>query len=140
MDKLIKMLKRHEGAETHVYLCSENRHTIGVGRNVDPRGGLGISEDEIDYLLSNDVLRCIKELTRALPWFNRLDDVRRDALIDLCFNLGLTRLLRFKKALAAMEASEWLTAKIELLDSRWAKQVGNRSAEIAEMIRTGEYQ
>jgi len=54
--------------------------------------------------------------------------------------LGLTRLMGFKKALAAVEASEWEIAKIELLDSRWAKQVGNRSEEIAEMIRTGEYQ
>jgi len=52
----------------------------------------------------------------------------------------LTRLLGFKKALAAMEASEWEIAKTELLDSRWANQVGNRSAIIAEMIRSGEYQ
>lgn len=139
MEQLRKMLRRHEGVKTHFYKDHLGLETIGVGRCIAP-GSLGLSDDEVDYLLDNDVVRCIKELTRALPWFNRLDDVRRDALIDLCFNLGLTRLLGFKKALAAMEASEWLTAKIELLDSRWAKQVGNRSAEIAEMIRTGEYQ
>ena len=139
MEHLRNMIKRHEGVATHCYKDHLGLETIGVGRCIAP-GSLGLSDDEIDYLLDNDIVRCIKELTRALPWFHRLDDVRREALIDLCFNLGLTRLLGFKKALAAVEASEWEIAKIELLDSRWANQVGNRSEIIAEMIRTGEYQ
>jgi lysozyme len=91
-------------------------------------------------LLDNDIQRCILELSNALPFFNSLDEVRKEALIDLCFNLGLTRLLGFKKALAAIEAGLWETAKGELLDSRWAVPVGDRSEEIAEMIRSGQYQ
>ena len=125
MERLREMIKRHEGVETHCYKDHSGLETIGVGRCI-ATGSLGLSDDEIDYLLDNDIVRCIK--------------VRREALIDLCFNLGLTRLLGFKKALAAIEASEWEIAKIELLDSRWADQVGNRSEIIAEMIRTGEHQ
>jgi lysozyme len=139
MQRLRDMIKRHEGVESHVYKDHLGLETIGVGRCIAPNS-LGLSDDEIDYLLDNDIVRCIKELTRALPWFSSLDDVRTEALIDLCFNLGLTRLLGFKKALAAMAISDWETAKVELLDSRWATQVGNRAQEIAEMIRTGVYQ
>jgi len=139
MNRLRDMIKRHEGVETHCYKDHLGLETIGVGRCI-AEGSLGLSDDEIDYLLDNDIVRCIKELTRSLPWFSSLDEVRKEALIDLCFNLGLTRLLGFKKALAAVEVSDWDTAKVELLDSRWATQVGNRAQEIAEMIRSGVYQ
>ena len=102
MKKLIAMLKRHEGVETHAYECSEGKITVGVGRNIDQRGGMGLSEDEVEYLLENDIERVIKELAKEYPWFNKLDDVRRDAMIDISFNLGATRLRGFKRALSAM--------------------------------------
>jgi len=139
MDKLIAMLKRHEGAETHVYMCSEDRYTIGVGRNVDPRGGLGLSEDEIDYLLSNDVLRCIKELSKEYRWFGDLDEVRQEAVIDAFFCLGATRFRTFKKMIEALEKADYKEAAIQLLDSRFAKQTGNRAKELASMIESGSY-
>ena len=60
-DKLIEMLRTHEGVETYAYKCSENKITIGVGRNVDKSGGLGLSDDEVDYLLQNDIDRVISE-------------------------------------------------------------------------------
>ena len=112
--------------------------TVGVGRNIDENGGLGLSDDEIDYLLENDIKRCKQELI-ALPWFVDLDSVRQDAIINLCFNLGMTRLLGFKNALAAMEAGDHPKAADEFYDSRWAKQVGSRADEVCEMIRTGRY-
>ena len=139
MDKLIAMLKRHEGAETHVYMCTEDRCTIGVGRNVDPRGGLGLSEDEIDYLLSNDVLRCIKELSKEYRWFGDLDEVRQEAVIDTFFCLGATRFRGFKNMIAAMEIADYKEAAAQLLDSRFAKQTKGRAVELAEMIETGSY-
>lgn len=139
MDKLIAMLKRHEGAETHVYMCTEDRYTIGVGRNVDPRGGLGLSEDEIDYLLSNDVLRCIKELSKEYRWFSDLDDVRKEAVIDTFFCLGATRFRTFSKMIKAFEDADHKEASIQLLESRFAKQTGRRAIELAEMIETGSY-
>ncbi len=139
MEKLIKMLKRHEGTETHAYECSEGKITVGVGRNIDQQGGMGLSDDEIDYLLQNDIERVIKELSSEYPWFNSLDDVRKDAIVDISFNLGQTRLRLFKRALAAMEAGDYTEASTEFLDSRWAKQVGGRALELTDMISSGEY-
>ena len=144
MSRLTEMLRRHEGVESHAYMCSQNFWTIGVGRNVAPGDngaarGLGLADDEIDYLLSNDIKRVEKELSDEYEWFSGLDDVRRDCMVDISFNLGQTRLRGFKKALSAMAESDWEEASEQFLDSRWADQVGNRSTELAEMIRTGEY-
>jgi|TARA_R110001583_G_scaffold134216_1_gene285870 lysozyme len=138
-DKLIEMLKVHEGVETHAYKCSESKITIGVGRNVDKGGGLGLSDDEVDYLLQNDIDRVVSELDSEYDWFAGLDSVRQDALIDISFNLGQTRLRAFKNALAAMAKGDWRAAADEFMDSRWSKQVGNRAKELTEMIRTGSY-
>jgi len=138
MSKLIEQLKRHEGVRTHAYKCSANYITVGVGRNIDEDGGLGLSDDEIDYLLANDIKRCKQELV-ALSWFVDLDEVRQDALINLCFNLGLTRLLGFRNAMAAMAEGNYEKAADEFLDSRWATQVGQRAIEVTNMIRSGSY-
>ena len=139
MEKLLAMLKRHEGVETHAYVCSEGKITVGVGRNIDQEGGIGLSDDEVDYLLQNDVERVIKELAAEYPWFNDLDDVRKDAMVDISFNLGATRVRLFKRALAAMEEGEYKLAATEFLDSKWAKQVGSRALERPDMISRGEY-
>lgn len=139
MKNLIKILKRHEGAENFVYLCTENRYTIGVGRNVDNRGGLGLSEDEIDYLLSNDIVRCIKEINKEYVWFGDLDEVRTEAVIDAFFCLGATRFRGFHKMIEAFERADYKEAATQLLDSRFAEQTGNRATELAEMIETGKY-
>ena len=138
MNKLINQLKRHEGVRTHAYQCTANMITIGVGRNIDENGGLGLSDDEIDYLLENDIRRCKQELI-SFPWFAEIDSVRQDALVNLCFNLGMTRLLGFKNALTAMSVGDYDKAADEFMDSRWAKQVGLRADEVCEMIRTGRY-
>ena len=138
------MLKRHEGVVLtngrHVaYKCPTGYWTVGVGRNIDPNGGLGLSDDEVDYLLENDIVRVIKELSSEYPWFKDLDDVRKDAMIDISFNLGATRLRGFRRALAAMEAASYKEASTEFLDSKWAKQVGGRALELADMIASGGY-
>ena len=139
MEKLIAMLKRHEGVETHAYECSEGKVTVGVGRNIDQEGGIGLSDDEVDYLLQNDIERVVKELVAEYPWFSDLDDVRRDAMVDISFNLGATRLRLFKRALAAMETGKYKEAATEFLDSKWARQVGGRALELTDMISSGEY-
>jgi lysozyme len=138
-DKLLEMLKRHEGVEHHIYRCSAGFWTLGAGRNVDPQGGLGLSDDEVDYLLQNDIERVIKELSAEYRWFNSLDDVRKDAMIDISFNLGATRLRGFRRALAAMEVADYTTAAKEFLDSKWSRDVKGRATELCYMIETGNY-
>jgi len=144
MQNLIEMLKRHEGEVVTngrhlIYKCSKGHWTIGIGRNVDINGGLGLSDKEVDFLLEQDIERVIKELSYEFGWFSDLDDVRRDAMIDISFNLGATRLRKFVLALDAMERADYQTASKELLDSDWSRQVKGRSIELASMIATGEY-
>ena len=138
-NELIEMLKRHEGVRSHVYLCSAGYETIGVGRNI-AESGLGLTEDEIDFLLINDITRVKQELTDTYFWFPALNDARQDGMVDICFNLGLTRLRGFVKALEAMSREQFDIAADEFMDSRWSQQVGNRAVEVTEMIRTGDYQ
>ena len=139
MSKLVEMIKRHEGVRPKVYMCSAGYETIGVGRNI-AESGLGLSDDEIEYLLANDIERVKGELSDTYFWFNGINEARQDAMIDICFNLGLTRLRGFVKALEAMSREQFDIAADEFMDSRWASQVGNRAVRVTEMIRTGEYQ
>ena len=105
-----------------------------MGRNLDDRG---ITDDESDYLLSNDIDICIEELTNAFPWFVDLSDTRQRVMVNMCFNLGLSRLMGFKNFLAAMEAGDWETAGVEMLDSKWAVQVGPRSTRLKDLVLEG---
>ena len=111
--------------------------TIGVGRNLD---AIGLSEEEVLYLLENDINRCDKELIHNFKWYADLCRARQDAMINLCFNLGISKLLGFKKALAAMGRGDYDKAADEFLDSKWATQVGkSRSTDVAFMIRYAQY-
>ena len=138
-NKLTEMLKRHEGVKTHAYKCSASKITVGVGRNIDPKGGIGLTEDEIDYLLQNDIDRIISELDFQYEWFSDLNSARQDAMIDISFNLGQTRLRKFEKALTAMSQNNWSKAADEFMDSKWSTQVGNRAKELTDIIHTGKY-
>jgi lysozyme len=89
-------------------------------------------------MLDNDIAECVIDLSANLSWFGRLDEVRRDVLIDMCFNLGITRLLGFRRMLAACKNEDWTWAANEMLASKWAKQVGKRAYELADMMLTGE--
>ncbi len=133
-EQLIEELKRDEGVVLTLYQCSAGKNTIGVGRNLDDRG---ITDDESDYLLSNDIDICIEELTNAFPWFVDLSDTRQRVMVNMCFNLGLSRLMGFKNFLAAMEAGDWETAGVEMLDSKWAVQVGPRSTRLKDLVLEG---
>ena len=132
--QLIEELKRDEGVVLTLYKCSAGKNTIGVGRNVDDRG---ITEDESDYLLGNDIDLCVDELEDNFTWYKNLSDARQRVLVNMCFNLGLTRLLGFKKFLAALEAEDWDRAAEEMLDSKWAVQVGPRSTRLRDLLLEG---
>lgn len=134
--QLRAMLVRHEGIRLKPYRDTVGKLTIGVGRNIEDRG---ISSDEAELMLDNDIVDHTREAQR-LACFVKLDPVRQDVLIDMVFNMGLPRVQGFKKFLVALEQGDWLRAKAEMLDSKWASQVGNRAIELAKMIETGAYQ
>ena len=60
-------------------------------------------------------------------------------VLDMAFNLGVRGLSKFRNALAAMEARDYATAAEEMMDSRWAQQVGGRAARLAVMMETGQW-
>jgi len=91
-------------------------------------------------LLTNDIYRVVGELSEEYKWFDDLDTVRKDAMIDLSFNLGQTSLRKFENALEAMKFKNYDKAASDFMDSKWSQQVGSRAVEITNMIRTGEYQ
>lgn len=124
----------HEGLRLKPYKCPAGYLTIGVGRNLETKG---ITREEALFLLRND----IKEVERALSkydWYTKLDPIRQKVLIDMCFNLGLAGLLKFKRMIAALAAGDYKRAADEMVDSAWYHQVGTRARRLVAMMRTGE--
>lgn len=134
IDELIEHLKAEEGVKLKPYRCTQNRLTIGVGRNLDD---VGISEEEADILLMSDIRRVHDQLDRNFPWWRGLSTPRRIALSSMCFQLGLYGLSKFKNMLAAMEAEDWDEAATQALDSLWARQTPGRAGRLAKKIREG---
>lgn len=130
-------LRRDEGVKRAAYQDSLGFWTIGVGRLIDARRGGGLSDDEIDYLLMNDIRRAYVA-AQTFSWFDGLDSVRQRAVVEMVFNLGLTRFRRFTHALAALAAGDYLAAADHLHDSLWFQQVGARAVRLVAMIRTGQ--
>tara|TARA_R100001510_G_scaffold4048_1_gene3208 strand:+ start:7704 stop:8051 length:348 start_codon:yes stop_codon:yes gene_type:complete len=109
--------------------------TIGVGRNIEERG---LSDDEIDYILNNDVNIATDELVRTFDWYADLDEVRQRVVVDMVFNLGMPRFQQFKKMIQALDEGDYKEASIQMMDSRWASQVGQRSERLRDMMESGE--
>ena len=122
----------HEGLELKPYQCTADKTTIGVGRNIQE---IGITEDEARYLLDNDILRVCKELDDTIHWWRDLSDVRQRVLIDMVFNLGITRFLKFKLTIEAVKEGQYDIAADEMLNSAWSRQVGQRSKTLSEAMR-----
>lgn len=135
-DRLRDLLIKHEGVRLKPYTDSVGKLTIGCGRNLDD---LGITEREALVLLENDIVRTRREVSGFFPWFKDLDEVRQDVMINMAFNLGLPRLLGFQKMLVAVKHQDWEEAAKQMLDSKWAEQVGSRALELSNMMRMGKY-
>lgn len=136
LDRLAQQLEVDEKKCPRIYLDSVGKWTGGVGRNLSDRP---FSDDEIALMLKNDIAMVERDLDRSLPWWRSLTDARQNVLANMCFNLGITRLLRFKNTLKAMQAHRYEAAAVGMLDSKWAKQVGQRAIRLAEMMRKGEF-
>lgn len=134
METLIQQLIRHEGMRKFPYRCSAGKLTIGVGRNIEDRG---ISEHEAMYLLQNDIDECKREVSAVFPTAEKLDQARYNVILNMCFNIGISRLKGFQKMWDAIREGDYEQASIEMLDSKWAKQVGPRAKELAEIMRHG---
>ena len=135
LHRLQKQLIRHEALRLKPYRCSADKLTIGIGRNLDD---VGITKEEAFFLLGNDISRVIAELDQNIPVFSSLDEIRKRVVIDMGFNLGISRLLHFRRMLSALEQGDYQKAAVEMLDSKWARQVGKRAINLNKMMKTGD--
>ena len=116
------------------YLDTVGKLTVGVGRNLDDKG---LSREECLYLLDNDIADAEKDARTLFPGFDSLSAARKAALVNMAFNLGQTRLAGFRRLIEAVKEQDWEQAAKEMLDSRWAQQVGNRAVRLAKQMRHG---
>ena len=125
--QLIESVKQGEGLRLKPYRCTAGKLSIGYGRNLDD---VGITKLEAEYLLMNDLQRSEND-AKKLPGFDNCSQVRRDVLIEMVFNIGLPRVLGFRKMLAALSNGDYAEAARQMLDSKWHKDVGNRADRLA---------
>lgn len=134
--KLQAQLVIDEGKKKRVYTDTVGKLTVGVGRNISDRD---FSDDEIALMLANDITIVEKALDINVPWWRQMNDARQNVLANMCFNMGWQRLSQFKNTLSAMLTGRFDDAAKGMMDSLWAKQVGDRAKRLAEMMRTGEF-
>ena len=156
INEFIKMVAKHEGIVLEPYKDSLGISTIGIGRNLEDRGitdgeleyigktmeevlEKGLTEEEAYYLCMNDIAIVEKELLDRKPIVNQLNDVRQMVLVDMAFNMGVPRLLKFKNMWMAIEKVNYPLACEEMIDSRWANQVGNRAMKLSLAMKNGEW-
>ena len=137
---ILEQLEREEGRVRHACQDHLGFWTIGVGRLIDERKGGGLSDEEISFLLANDVKRCESQLRAALPWYDTLSEPRQAVLINMAFQMGVAGLLSFKQTLAAIRDQHFAHAANLMLDSLWAKQTPARARRMSRQMETGEWQ
>lgn len=128
-----RQLIRHEGLKLSPYHDTEGILTIGVGHNLER----GISESIAMAMLREDIQVHAEEMEQVFPITTRLDEPRYYVLLNMCFNMGCTRMKGFKRMWKAVEGEDWGQAAVEMLDSKWSRQVGRRSHELADIMKTG---
>jgi len=133
-DKFKDWIRRGEGYDNMPYIDTAGKLTIGYGRNLQDNG---ISLEEAEFMLDNDIKRALADVEDK-EWYKDQPEGVQRALVNMSFNLGLTRLLTFKKMIAALLEKDYAKAAREALDSKWAHQVGDRAKDIAVMIREGK--
>jgi lysozyme len=131
-DIALERTKVNEGFSAVAYRDTRGFLTIGYGFNVDS----GVSQELAQKILEWQLANAQKEI-EEYPWFVGCDVVRQSVLVELCFNMGLTKLLGFKKMLAACANNAWETAANELQSSAWYKQVGRRGPALVMLLRSG---
>lgn len=124
----------------HAYKDSLGYLTIGYGRLIDKAKHGGISEGEAEYLLQNDVSIVLSALRRNINFFDSLCVERQAVLLNMAFQMGIAGLLKFKKTLTLIEMGDYEAAAEGMLKSLWAKQTPNRANEMAEQMRSGQWQ
>lgn len=128
------LIEKDEGRKRKPYFDTKGKCSIGVGRNLTDRG---LSDAEIDFLFENDLRMAVNDVEFFFPWAGKLSRPRQMVLVDMCFNLGVSKLRGFSKMLLNAAHGDFEKAADEMLDSEWAHEVGERARLLSEMMRRG---
>lgn len=137
LEEFKQELVKDEGKVKHAYQDSLGYWTIGVGRLIDKRLGGGLSDDEINYLLNNDVEEAHVTAQKLVKNFDDLTSNRKAVILHLAFNLGYTKLAKFVNTLKAVNEGRWEDAARGMENSLWYRQVGDRSKRLVKLMRKG---
>lgn len=135
-EKWVELTKGFEGLRLKPYTCPAGKLTIGYGHNLEANG---ITAEMAEILLKTDLALARMEVGAKIPYCYKLNEPRQYVLVDMCFNMGIGRLLTFKKMLAALKEGYYDRAAHEMENSRWYTQVGNRGKALVRIMKTGEY-
>ena len=141
IDKLKDQLKIDEGVKYEIYNDHLGYATFGIGHLItasDPEYGMPVgtpvSEERVNEVFKLDVEKFISETEKVFPKLTELPDTIQLVLVNMCFNLGGTRLSKFKNMIKACREHNWKEMSVQMQDSRWYGQVGRRSKELQEMV------
>ena len=135
LDRCFDLLKIDEGEVLTPYKDSEGNLTIGVGHLLSN----GISREVSKIIFYEDFLKSQMDCWDKIPCYANLNEARRYVLANMCFNIGISRLLGFKKMLSALDKEDYSKAAEEMMDSKWAVQVKSRATRLKEIMIKGEY-
>ena len=139
--ELTEYIKKNEGEVTDnrgrhvIYKCPAGKYTIGWGRNLSDQG---ITEREAEILLQADLASSTQDLYQIFgTQIETFSPNRHMALVDIMFNIGISSFRGFKKMIRAIKEGKWKQASIELLDSKYAKDVPSRAQKNATYLLKG---
>ena len=142
IDKLREQLKIDEGVKYEVYRDHLGYPTFGIGHLVvegdEEHGkpvGTPVSEDRVNAVFESDVQKFVSESKKVFPNLDDLPEEAQQVIVNMCFNMGAPRLSKFKKFIAAVNDGNWSTAAVEMMDSRWATQVGKRAERLRDRVQ-----
>lgn len=137
------MIIQDEGFRSFPYKDTEGEWTIGFGSNMSNIMHMlpyfarrGITKIQALEWLHRDINNALTDIGRTLPWVNDLEPAQKIALINMCYNLGLEKLLGFKNFLHSLENLDIDLAIKELYNSKWATQVKTRADRISVLLKT----
>jgi lysozyme len=135
-----KLLKREEGYVPHAYKDHLGYWTIGYGRLIDERKGGGISREEGEFLLTNDIRKIEDALDEAVPWWREMTSARQAVLLSMAYQMGIRGVLGFRNTLRHMEAGDYDRAARGMMASKWARyDTPGRAARHAEIMVIGRF-
>jgi len=132
MKDLLEKIKHHEGFVEHVYDDSLGIPTIGYGFAIKD---LVLDEDIAEDILIRKLEKLQRNANSRFQWLEDMPQEVQEVVLNMCYQLGITGVSKFRKAISALQEGEWQEAADEMLDSLWARQTPNRAEELSNIVR-----